>query len=615
MLDIVYLICQVRKEAARIVLCSECHPFFSLLKLQFRTIDMNTASHINLARKWRSLQFEQVIGQDISVCMLKNSLYLERLFPVYLFSGQRGCGKTSTARIFASAINCKNFDAFRAEPKKYTIPCLQCDSCQAMLEGRHPDFIEMDAASHTGVDNVRNIIDAASLMPIMGRKKIYLIDEAHMLSKQALNAFLKILEEPPASVFFILATTDPQKIIETVRSRCFQVFFKAIDSNVLLQHLDQICQEESINYEKEGLQLIVKETEGSVRDALNMLESVRFCAPTVSKQAVMKVLGRVEEERIIDLLEMILLSKQDNLLKLAQSIEQSQQTVTFVWRHFIQLLHACIWIKHGVQPDSFVDYSSRLKALVEHIHWHRLHAYVKFCYQQEQAFLKTTNQHAFFVMVLLQLSIMLVDGESGSGLPAISQMSSKSIVQAADSTDEQDDELDNDQGEDLSPYNKQWHAFLQDVATLDDPLIISIFKQATFATYDTTHNQVKVTFSKGSTFFQDLLGNSKTGWVALLEKHFAPHVTFVPAFTDEQPTTRIQKPEPILLKESFPEKIERIQAPEPQRTFSKSYNEYAKKKIIKESPLDIKDTQKWQKAHMLLSYFPGIVSLVQEVKI
>lgn len=576
---------------------------------------MNTALHTNLARKWRSLQFEQIIGQDLSVCMLKNSLYLERLFPVYLFSGQRGCGKTSTARIFASAINCRQFDAFKAEPKQYIVPCLSCDSCQAMLEGRHPDFIEMDAASHTGVDNVRSIIDAASLMPIMGRKKIYLIDEAHMLSKQALNAFLKILEEPPASVFFILATTDAQKIIETVRSRCFQVFFKAIDSQVLLHHLDQICQKESINYEKEGLELIVKETEGSVRDALNMLESVRFSASVISKQAVMKVLGQIDEGRIIDLLEMILLSKQDNLLKLSQSIEQSQQAVTFAWRQFIQLLHACIWIKHGVQPNSFVDYSDRLKTLIKHVHWYRLHAYVKFCYQQEQAFLKTTNQHAFFVMVLLQLSIMSVDGEPGSSLPTASQISSKSHVQTTESVDEEEDELNNDYVEDLSSDN-QWNAFLQGIVTLDDPLIISIFKQATFLAYDRTHNQVKVTFSKGSMFFQDLLNNSKTSWMDVLEKHFAPHVTFVPAFTDEpqQTVVRSQRLASITVKEHIPEKkVEPKQTTE--HTFFKSYSAYSKKKITKERSLDIKDTQKWQKTHMLLTYFPGVVSLVQEAHV
>lgn len=180
---------------------------------------------LNLARKWRSKDFGSIIGQDLSVRMLKNTLYLGNFFPVYLFSGQRGCGKTTTARVFATAVNCDVLSDFQGEPKSHTIPCGLCPSCLEMRAGKHPDFIEIDAASHTGVDNVRQIIEASSLLPLMGKKKIYLIDEAHMLSKAAFNAFLKILEDPPGSVIFILATTDPQKIIETVRSRCFSSFF------------------------------------------------------------------------------------------------------------------------------------------------------------------------------------------------------------------------------------------------------------------------------------------------------------------------------------------------------------------------------------------------------
>jgi len=172
-------------------------------------------STLNLARKWRSKNFDQVIGQELSVRMLKNSLYRDLYFPVYLFSGQRGCGKTSTARIFAAALNCEQLGVFQQSPKTQSVPCLICTPCQAMIAGRHPDFFEIDAASHTGVDNIRHIIDASQLLPVMGRKKIYLIDEAHMLSKASFNALLKILEEPPRSVVFILATTDPHKIIET----------------------------------------------------------------------------------------------------------------------------------------------------------------------------------------------------------------------------------------------------------------------------------------------------------------------------------------------------------------------------------------------------------------
>ncbi len=187
-------------------------------------IPMNEVK-LNLARKWRSKNFNEIVGQDLPVRMLKNSLYREQFFPVYLFSGQRGCGKTTTARVFAMALNCALLKSFQQEPQTIILPCLQCESCIVALSGKHPDFIEIDAASHTGVDNVRQIVEAASYLPVLGSKKIYLIDEAHMLSKAAFNALLKILEEPPRSTLFILATTDLHKIIDTVQSRCFQLFF------------------------------------------------------------------------------------------------------------------------------------------------------------------------------------------------------------------------------------------------------------------------------------------------------------------------------------------------------------------------------------------------------
>ena len=195
--------------------------------------------NLNLARKLRPKNFDQIVGQSLSVRILKNGLYLNTFFPVYLFSGQRGCGKTTSARVFAAAINCQKLSDFQGNPKQ-PIPCYECNSCINMVAGKHPDFIEIDAASHTGVDNVRQIIESSSFMPLMGRKKIYLIDEAHMLSKAAFNAFLKILEEPPATVLFILATTDIQRIIDTVRSRCFQIFFSSIAEVDLVNYLEEM---------------------------------------------------------------------------------------------------------------------------------------------------------------------------------------------------------------------------------------------------------------------------------------------------------------------------------------------------------------------------------------
>lgn len=577
---------------------------------------MSSTTYLNLARKWRSQQFEQVIGQDLSVRILKNSLYLDHLFPVYLFAGQRGCGKTSTARIFASAINCEQFHAFKADPKNAIIPCLNCLSCRAMQEGKHPDFIEMDAASHTGVDNVRSIIDAASLMPIMGRKKIYLIDEAHMLSKPALNAFLKILEEPPASVLFILATTDAQKIIETVRSRCFQLFFKSIEVTTLEKHLENICIKEDIAYEKEGLILIVKESQGSARDALNMLESVRFSSACISKEAVIKILGHVDQEYVVKLLEHVLSGQPDKLLAWCKRLDASEKTVMFVWQQFVQLLHACIWLKHGVKPDVFTDYLDHIKVMIAPISWSQLYAYVTFCYQQEQILLKTTNQHAFLVMIMLHLATMRFgDNEPSSGVSSMSHhAASKQISPEDDAAQQDDDEGSYDIPDDASDFKAIWYKAVADIVLLDDPLVTSIFKQATCTMYDQSTGVLQIAFGKGFTFFQDLLENSKHIWSGVIKKHFGDNVVVTPLFTQEQPleqpartkeVAHMQpKAEPTIVKPL----VNRPSTSAMQQPFVKknSYQSYTKKRIDQvQQRLVIDDKNSWPKAQMLLSYFPG----------
>ncbi len=573
----------------------------------------SATTHLNLARKWRSQQFDQIIGQDLCIRMLKNSLYLHHFFPVYLFSGQRGCGKTTTARVFASAINCAQFEAFQKEPKKHMIPCLQCDSCKAMLAGKHPDFIEMDAASHTGVDNVRQIIDASSLMPLMGRKKIYLIDESHMLSKAAFNAFLKILEEPPASVLFILATTDPDKIIDTVRSRCFQLFFKPIDAPILLNHLMHVCDKESIGYEKEGLELIIKETEGSARDALNMLESVRFSAGNISKQAVLRVLGHVEDERIIALLACIMQNDSAKLLQTLQYIDQSQSAAPYIWRTFLQLLRACIWIKHGVKPDMFLQHIEVLKKMIARVHWKTLHRYLDLCYRNEQVFLKTTHQHAFLEIMLLQLcgSRGSNDTESGSGFSS----SPSPSAPLAKEFDEDGDEIEQDEEEEIideetANFAQRWTLCLREVATLDDPLVTSIFKQSTFRQFDASSHILEVEFCKKFVFFQDWLDNTQKVWMSVLQKRFGPKVVFKPQFTgkDVEPT----KTAPIVL-EKVPERQPMQQKPSYGQkggyTKKRSYG-YNKNRISHGPLLDVSQKEQWPKTHMLLHYFPGTVHAV-----
>ena len=357
---------------------------------------------LNLARKWRSKNFQEIVGQPLAVRILQNSLYLKQYFPVYLFAGQRGCGKTSTARIFAAAVNCARLPEFQQDPRKVAVPCLLCDSCLAMSKGQHPDFIEIDAASHTGVDNVRNIIDASSFLPLLGSKKIYLIDEAHMLSKAAFNAFLKILEEPPMSVIFILATTDMHKILETVKSRCFQIFFDAVDVQVITEHLEKLCHAENVVFEPQGLTVIAQQAEGSVRDAINLLEQVRFATKKISKDAVLSILGHVDEATLLQLFKAILCKKIQDLLELFVSFEQRAFSIEYLWSQLIELSYDAILIKYQVQPRHFTHLSTEDKNIIMQASIDRLTDLFGLLCTQEQHMARTTKKLRYFEMILLQ---------------------------------------------------------------------------------------------------------------------------------------------------------------------------------------------------------------------
>jgi len=359
---------------------------------------------LNLARKWRSKNFDQIIGQNLSIKILKNSLFLDHYFPVYLFSGQRGCGKTTTARVFTAALNCENLKKFRSNPKSELLPCLTCKSCELVKVGKHPDFIEIDAASHTGVDNVRQIIEASSLLPVMGKKRIYLIDEAHMLSKAAFNAFLKVLEEPPSSVLFILATTDPNKIIDTVRSRCFQLFFNAIDSNHLETHLKKICEVENIKYDLEALRLIINESEGCARDAINMLERVRFAGNEISKELVFESLGYPDIDDLINLFEILLIKKDSKeLLELLDKINLEKHAPDFIWKKLLSLVRDTWRLKLGVGIINSYSSLEKLTVIAKNCELDNLIDLLNSFCIQEQIFVRSAYPHLFLELFFISI--------------------------------------------------------------------------------------------------------------------------------------------------------------------------------------------------------------------
>lgn len=249
-----------------------------------------------LARKWRPQTFTQVVGQEHVLTALANGLSLGRIHHAYLFSGTRGVGKTSIARLLAKGLNC--------EQGVTATPCGQCDNCREIEQGRFVDLIEIDAASRTKVEDTRDLLDNVQYAPARGRFKVYLIDEVHMLSRHSFNALLKTLEEPPPHVKFLLATTDPQKLPVTILSRCLQFHLKALDVEQIRAHLEQVLQAEHLVSEPRALQLLARAADGSLRDALSLTDqAIAMGQGQVTTASVSQMLGTLDDEQPLALIE------------------------------------------------------------------------------------------------------------------------------------------------------------------------------------------------------------------------------------------------------------------------------------------------------------------------
>jgi DNA polymerase III subunit gamma/tau len=578
---------------------------------------MSSINNVNLARKWRSKNFDQVIGQDLTLRILKNSLYLNHYFPVYLFSGQHGCGKTTTARIFASAVNCEKLSFFQQDPKNHSIPCLECKSCQAMNTGTHPDFIEIDGASNTGVDNVRHIIDVSAFLPLMGRKKIYLIDEAHMLSKAAFNAFLKILEEPPASVLFMLATTELHKIIDTVRSRSFHLFFRSVTPTILLQHLETICTEEHINYEQQGILVIVKQSKGSVRDAINLLEQVRFESNSVTKKNVLAVLGHVDDETLIAFFEKITSGKPHELLQFIQEHSLDSYNADILWKSLTELLNASIWISYGLTPNNFAEFQIQLTKIVQQCEISYFNECLKILYEHELAFSKTGARWQLFELLLLHMCCALSSSperiqKAVTNSSEIKNQTNKTLSKQT-STVTMNTNVQQRMVEGVvDDKNGIWNSFIAQIE-LFDPLLSSIFKQGRYAGFDMSSSTLTVFFPKEFTFFNEMLESSSSIWkpllVSLLGKQFHFNAVFRELGSGQAPL-----PEKTSTPISFKSQKNNVLLKNEQASVSAKpdHKNFIDKKSTPAKSLDISDKEQWKKATMLKNLFSGTIQEVQE---
>lgn len=285
-----------------------------------------------LARKWRPKNFSELIGQDHVVRALTNALEQKRLHHAYLFTGTRGIGKTTIARILAKALNCQTGVS--------SMPCGVCSACTEIDGGRFIDLIEMDAASNTQVDKMRELLENALYAPTVARYKVYIIDEVHMLSKSAFNAMLKTLEEPPEHVKFILATTDPQKIPVTVLSRCLQFNLKQIPLPLIAAHLKHVLEQEHIGCDEMSLQLLARSAQGSMRDALSILDqAIAFGEGKIEEAGVRDMLGAIDQSYLYDLLDA--LSQKDGLkmLAIADAMENRSLSLDTALQDMATLLH------------------------------------------------------------------------------------------------------------------------------------------------------------------------------------------------------------------------------------------------------------------------------------
>ena len=286
---------------------------------------MRDMTSLALARSWRPKTFSQLVGQDHVVKALTNALDHGRLHHAWLFTGTRGVGKTTIARIMAKALNCIGADG---SGKMTSEPCGKCPACLAIDEGRFIDYIEMDAASNRGVDDIAALLEKAAYAPSNARYKVYMIDEVHMLTNHAFNAMLKTLEEPPEHVKFILATTDPQKIPVTILSRCLQFNLKQMPVPLIVEHLEKVLAAEKVDYETNALRVLAKAAQGSMRDALSLTDqAIAYAAGKVSEESVRNMLGTLDDSYLIRILDSLI--AKDGATLLAISNEMGERSMSF----------------------------------------------------------------------------------------------------------------------------------------------------------------------------------------------------------------------------------------------------------------------------------------------
>ncbi|CAH1386062.1 DNA polymerase III subunit gamma/tau [Candidatus Nitrotoga sp. M5] len=377
-----------------------------------------------LARKWRPKTFAQLVGQQHVVQALSNALIQNRLHHAYLFTGTRGVGKTTIARIFAKSLNCAIGIT--------ATPCGICNACTEIDSGRFVDLIELDAASNTGIDNMRDVLDNAQYMPTLGRYKVYLIDEVHMLSKAAFNSMLKTLEEPPAHVKFILATTDPQKIPVTVLSRCLQFNLKQLPPALIVTHLEYILGQEGITFDIAALTLLARAAQGSMRDALSLLDqAIAYSDSRIEESTVCNMLGSIDQSYLYDLLQTLLLRDGAGLLRIADEMQSRSLAFDVALQDLATLLHR-IALAQTV-PEAITEDEPervRLLELAKSFNAEEIQLYYQIAIHGRNEIDLAPDEYAGFTMTLLRMLAFRPAGAKAASEQPTTEVSEPSTANA-----------------------------------------------------------------------------------------------------------------------------------------------------------------------------------------
>ncbi|MDD2236007.1 MAG: DNA polymerase III subunit gamma/tau [Kiritimatiellae bacterium] len=352
-----------------------------------------------LARKWRPQQFDEVVGQEHVARTLKNAIESGRIAHAYLFVGPRGIGKTSSARIFAKALNCAKGPT--------ATPCDQCDACREIMDGRSLDVIEIDGASNTGVDHIRDLRESVLYAPARGPYKIYIIDEVHMLSTGAFNALLKTLEEPPKHVKFIFATTEPQKLPATIISRCQRFDLRPISTRQIMQHLRKIADAEKVKVSDDALLAVARGAEGGMRDAESTLDQLMaFCGDSITEDDVMSVFGLVSRAALEELVDAMIAGEVPKAIAMVDELDQSGKDVQRVVVELLQYLRNLLVLSYSTDQGAGLDVTDlqreRLRGQAEHTDASRILRMIKVLSEADEKLRYALSRRALLEVAVIQ---------------------------------------------------------------------------------------------------------------------------------------------------------------------------------------------------------------------